>query len=74
MDGRDLVAEVREAAARHNLTWEVLVPDAHTVNRSAEDAEETAFQEMAEAKRHLREHICKTYGISVRELSALAIV
>lgn len=74
MVGRDLVAAVREAAARHNATWEVLVPNPYIVNQSAEAAEEDAFQEMAEAKARLREHICDTYGISISELSSLAVV
>lgn len=74
MDGKHLVAEVRHAAALHNTTWEMLVPNRYELNLSAEQAEEDAFQDMAEAKARLREHICDTYGISIRELSSLAVV
>lgn len=72
MDGRQLVAAVRDAARRHNCTWEALVPDRFTVNLAAEAAEEQAFEDMAQAKSVLRDHICQTYGISLRELSGLA--
>jgi hypothetical protein len=72
MDGRDLVAAVREAAWVHGKTWEALVPDQFTINLAAEADEEMAYAEMAAAKAVLREHICRTYGISIRELSSLA--
>ena len=71
--GRALVAAVRTAAALHNLTWEALVPDQFTVDLRAEAAEERAYLEMARHKAELREHICATYGISIRELSSLAM-
>ena len=71
--GRDLVAKVRTAAARHNATWEALVPDQFTVNLLAETAEEQAYLAMAGEKQRLREHICATYGISIRELASLAM-
>lgn len=67
-----LVAAVRTAAAAHNATWESLVPDPFTVNLTAEAEEEAAYAQMATAKGHLRDHICRTYGISIRELSSLA--
>ena len=70
--GRALVSEVRAAAERHRTTWEALVPDHFTVNLIAEPAEEEAYAEMAEAKHRLRDHICATYGLSVRELISLA--
>ena len=73
LDGPALVAEVRAAARVHNLTWEAMVPDAFTVNLLAEAAEERAFLQMAEVKVRLREHICATYGISIRELASLAM-
>lgn len=72
-DGRALVAAVRTAAAAHNLTWEALVPDQFTVDFCAEAAEEQAYLTMAAEKARLREHICATYGISVRELASLAM-
>ena len=72
MEGARLVQAVREAAQRHNLTWEVLVPECLTINSAAEAAEEEAYAEMAEAKRALRDHICTVYGISLRELASLA--
>jgi hypothetical protein len=71
-DGHDLVAAVRDAAARHNLTWEALVPDAYRVDHAHEEAEELAYAEMEAAKDRLRDHICATYGISFRELTSLA--
>lgn len=67
-----LVAEVRAAARAHNDSWEAMVPDAFTVNPAAEAAEEAAYADMAVAKRALRDHICRTYGISIRELASLA--
>jgi hypothetical protein len=71
-DGKALVAAVREAARRHNTTWEALVPDPLTVNLAHEEAEERAYTEMAKIKAALRDHICDTYGISMRELTNLA--
>jgi hypothetical protein len=71
-EGRELVAIVREAAARHRIVWGTLVPSVHEVNADAEDAEEEAYQDMAEAKRRLRDHICEAYGISAAELCSLA--
>jgi len=71
--GRELVEAVREAARRHSSSWEALVPDAFTVNLKFEADEERAYAEMAVAKRALREHICEVYGISIRELSSLAM-
>lgn len=73
MDARELVASVREAARRHNQTWENLVPDAFRIDLVHEEAEELAYAEMAAAKRALRDHICETYGISIRELASLAM-
>lgn len=72
-DGRDLVAVVRAAAAVHRTTWEALVPSHFEVNLDMETAEEDAYAEMAHAKAILRDHICETYGISIRELSSLAM-
>jgi hypothetical protein len=72
-DGHDLVAAVRSAAQAHSLTWEAMVPDQFTVNLGAEAAEEAAYAEMARRKRALRDHICDTYGISIRELTSLAL-
>ncbi len=63
---------VRAAARHHNTTWEALVPDPFTVNFVHEQAEEAAYAEMARAKAALRDHICETYGISLRELGSLA--
>jgi hypothetical protein len=71
-DGRDLVQDVRDAAARHKVSWGVLVPSAFIVDPQAEQAEEEAYQDMAEAKRALRDHICETYGITAAELCSLA--
>lgn len=71
-DGRKLVEAVREAARHHNSTWEALVPDPFRVDFLHEEAEEAAYAEMARAKDALRDHICETYGISLRELSSLA--
>jgi hypothetical protein len=72
-EARERVEAVRRAARRHATSWEALVPDSRTVNPAAEDAEEAAYAEMALAKRALRDHICATYGISLRELSSLAM-
>ena len=71
-DGKVLVQDVRDAAARHKVSWGVLVPSAFVVDPRAEEAEEEAYQDMAEAKRALRDHICKTYGITAAELCSLA--
>jgi hypothetical protein len=73
MDAKELVEAVREAARRHNKTWETLVPDAFRVDLAHEEAEELAYAEMAAAKRALRDHICETYGITIRELASLAM-
>jgi hypothetical protein len=73
MDGKALVAAVRKAARRHNLTWEALVPSSEHVDLVHEEAEELAYAEMAAAKAALRDHICETYGITVRELASLAM-
>lgn len=72
-DGRALVAMVRAAAAVHKTSWEALVPNQFEVNLDAEAAEESAYVDMARAKAVLRDHICETYGISIRELSSLAM-
>jgi hypothetical protein len=71
-NGRALVAAVRSAAKRHNVTWEALVPDPYRIDLAHEEAEELAYAEMEVAKDQLRDHICQTYGISYRELSSLA--
>ncbi len=71
--GRALVAAVREAARHHEGTWEALVPDSFKVNFHAEEAEDLAYADMAAAKSALRDHICPTYGISIRELNSLAM-
>jgi hypothetical protein len=72
-EAKALVVAVRAAAERHNLTWDALIPDRFTVNAAAEAAEDAAYDEMAQAKRALRDHICATYGISIDELSSLAM-
>ena len=72
-DGRTIVAEVRRAAAAHNQSWEALVPDQFTVDLTAEAAEEQAYLVMAAEKARLRDHICQTYGLSIRELASLAM-
>lgn len=72
-DGPAIVAAVRRAAAAHNLTWEALVPDQFTVDLSAEAAEERAYLAMTREKERLRDHICATYGLSIRELASLAM-
>ncbi|RYG29263.1 MAG: hypothetical protein EON93_17015 [Burkholderiales bacterium] len=71
-DAQQLVAAVRTAAARHQMSWEALIPDQFEVNVEAEAAEEAAYSDMAKAKTRLRDHICETYGISIRELCSLA--
>jgi hypothetical protein len=73
-EGRELVDEVREAAARHKVSWGLLVPSPHVIDMGAEQLEELAYQDMAEAKRRLRDHICDTYGITAAELCSLANV
>ncbi|MDQ2878135.1 MAG: hypothetical protein M3R41_03540 [Pseudomonadota bacterium] len=73
IEGHDLVSQVRAAAKAHNATWEALVPDRFQINLAAERAEEDAYAEMAAAKAELRAHICRTYGISIRELASLAM-
>ena len=73
MDGRELVAAVHAAARRHNLTWEALVPSHDYVDFAHEEAEERAYAELAAAKRALRDHLCDTYGITIRELASLAM-
>lgn len=72
-EAKTLVDAVRDAARRHNVTWGMLIPDPFTVNHAAEAAEEAAYADMAAAKAALRDHICRTYGISIRELSSLAM-
>ncbi|MFC3580265.1 hypothetical protein [Sphingomonas hylomeconis] len=72
-EGHALVDAVRAAAQVHNSTWEMLVPDSFTVNLAAELAEERAYADMAVIKQQLRDHICATYGISIRELASLAM-
>lgn len=69
----ELVANVRAAAREHKSTWEMLVPNRFEVDLDAEEAEEEAYQEMARHKKALRQHICDTYGLSIRELSSLAM-
>jgi len=71
-EARILVEDVRSAARAHSLTWEKMVPDAVTLNRAAEAAEEAAYADMAAAKARLRDHICATYGLTIRELASLA--
>lgn len=73
-NGFELVEEVRAAARIHAASWEALVPDRFEVNLAAEADEEVAFDAMAAAKRRLRDHICATYGVSIRELANLAVV
>lgn len=72
-EGHALADAVHVAARVHNSTWEALVPDSFIVNPAAELAEERAYADMAAAKQVLRDHICETYGISVREPSSLAV-
>jgi hypothetical protein len=72
-EARDHVAAVRQAAAAHQTSWEQLVPDEFVVNLDAEQAEERAYGDMARAKAALRDHICRTYGITARELVSLAL-
>lgn len=70
--GRELVAAVREAAARHRIAWGELVPTADVINHHAEDAEDAAWLEMEAAKQQLRDDICAQYGLSAAELCSLA--
>ena len=72
MEAKQLVETVREASRRHNQSWENLVPNAFGVDFAHEEAEDLAYAEMAAAKRALRDHICETYGITIRELASLA--
>lgn len=69
---RALVEAVRDAARRHDDSWDALVPDQFTVDLRFEAAEEAAYAEMARAKAALRQHICEIYGLSARELASLA--
>ncbi|WP_326524098.1 hypothetical protein [Sphingomonas sp.] len=69
-----MIEAVRAAAQAHARSWEALVPDPLTVDRSAEAAEEAAFAAMAVAKQRLHDHIRATYGVSVRDLANLALV
>jgi hypothetical protein len=71
--GRALVAVVRATAERHSIAWKALVPSRDVVDWSAEDIEDAAFNEMAEAKRALRQHMCETYGITPEELGYLTV-
>jgi len=71
-DAKELVAAVREAAARHRIAWGAMVPSPHEMNHDAEPAEEVAYAEMEAAKQRLRDHICDLYGISSAELCSLA--
>jgi hypothetical protein len=73
-EARELVDAVRVAARVHAESWEALVPDRFVVNLAAEASEEAAFDAMAAVKRRLRDHICETYGVSIRELANLATV
>ncbi|MBW8743741.1 MAG: hypothetical protein JF628_05265 [Sphingomonas sp.] len=73
MDGRELVAAVQAAARGHNLTWQALVPSLEHVDFAHEEAEDRAYAELAAAKHALRDHICETYGITIRELAGLAM-
>ena len=73
-EARELVEAVRAAARTHAASWEALVPDSFVVNLAAEAHEEAAFEDMAAAKRQLRDHICEVYGVSIRELANLATV
>lgn len=70
--GRTLVADVRQAATAHGLSWAALVPNPFELNLNAEAAEEQAYADMAQAKAALRDHICAVYGISPAELFSLA--
>ncbi|UAK24004.1 hypothetical protein [Sphingomonas nostoxanthinifaciens] len=72
VEGHGFVATVREAQHHHATAWRSLVPDAATVNVAFEAAEEEAYAGLAAAKALLREHICRTYGVSPRELCRLA--
>jgi hypothetical protein len=71
-EGHRLVARVRAAAVAHSKSWDELVPNRLEINFDAEVAEEAAYADMAGHKAALREHICATYGLSIRELASLA--
>ena len=73
MDGRELVAAVHAAARRHNLIWDALVPSHDFVDFAHEEAEDRAYAELAAAKGALRDHIRETYGLTIRELTNLAM-
>ena len=70
-EAKELVAAVRDAAARHRIAWGELVPTPHAINHAAEPAEEAAYADMEAAKQRLRDHICDWYGISAAELIGL---
>jgi len=72
-EAKALVEDVRHAARRHHRTWEAMIPDAFTIDLAIEAAEEAAYADMAAAKARLRDHICATYGLTIRELSSLAL-
>ncbi|AQR74128.1 hypothetical protein [Sphingomonas sp. LM7] len=71
MDGKELVAGVREAAARHRIAWGELVPGPDVLNHAFEAAEDAAYVEMEAAKQRLRDHICAEYGLTTAELGSL---
>jgi len=73
MDAKQLVAAVHEAARRHNVSWEAMVPSLDHVDFAHEAAEELAYADLAAAKGRLRDHICETYGLTIRELASLAM-
>lgn len=66
-------AAVRPAAVSHAAPWEALVPDSFTIDLAQEQAEQDAYDAMAAEKAKLRQHICDTYGLSIRELASLAM-
>ncbi|MGF7147345.1 hypothetical protein FHS96_000954 [Sphingomonas zeicaulis] len=66
------MAAVRTAVAVHKASWARLVPSETVINLEAEAEEEAAYVDMAIAKAELRDHICRIYGLSSSELSALA--
>ncbi len=71
-EGHGLVAAVRTAVAVHKASWAQLVPSDTFVNIAAEAEEEAAYVDLAVARAELRNHICRAYGLTSRELSALA--
>jgi len=73
MNGKDLVAAVQEAMRKHGTAWAAMVPDAYGVNNQAEQAEEDAYAELAHLRTVLCDHVYDTYGVSVSELSRLAM-